>query len=153
MVKCIKYIGILSLIAGVINAFLDPGTAGISIASGAAGLIGCLYAAILLDTLKQIKDGINEIRENTQKPQEKANSKSFVSMLSQNASLQTGSGWICASCGFKNGSEAKFCKKCFTSRHGSQTSGPTKAVWTCKACGCKNDSTENFCNKCGMDRY
>lgn len=112
MVKCIKYIGILSLIAGVINAFLDPGTAGISIASGAAGLIGCLYAAILLDTLKQIKDGINEIRENTKKPQENAKPIGSISMFTANASSTGKTGWTCKACGYQNGSTAAYCKSC-----------------------------------------
>ena len=112
MVKCIKYIGILSLIVGVINAFLDPGTAGISIASGAAGLIGFLYAAILLDTLLQIKDGINEIRANTKNPQEKAKPSGSISMFTANASSTGKTGWTCKACGCKNGSTAAYCKSC-----------------------------------------
>lgn len=117
MVKCVKCIGILSLIAGVINAFLDPGTAGISIASGAAGLIGCLYAAILLDTLVQIKDGINEIRENTKKPQEKAKPIGSISMFTANASSTGKTGWTCKACGCKNDSTEIFCNKCGMDRY------------------------------------
>lgn len=112
MVKLFKGIGILSLVSGIVLAFLEPSSAITSIVTGIASLIGCLYAAILLDTLLQIKDGINEIRENTKKPQEKAKPSGSISMFTANASSTGKTGWTCKACGYQNGSTAAYCKSC-----------------------------------------
>ncbi|MDD6041949.1 MAG: zinc finger Ran-binding domain-containing protein [Clostridia bacterium] len=113
MVKLVKGIGILSLFSGIVLAFLEPSSAITSIVTGVSGLIVCLYAAILLDTLKQIKDGINEIRENTKKPQEKTKpGGSILTVAATTASAAKKTGWVCKSCGYQNVSSAYSCESC-----------------------------------------
>ena len=110
MVVILKVIGALGFISSIITACIEPRLALSYIVTGIASCIGCFVIAEFLDTLYQIRDNTEAIKQNTTKETERKTSS--VSSTVQSFYRKPKTGWTCKKCGTSNSTTSSFCKEC-----------------------------------------
>lgn len=106
----IGFVGVAGLIGSIILSVLDPNNAVGYITTGIASCIGCFLIVHILGILYDIRDSLQQIKQNTKKEEPKDESgKQAVSYI---YAPKKSTGWTCKACGASNSTTASYCKGC-----------------------------------------